>query len=62
MLKALDILPEDPTELRAVSKVLAAEVKSQALLIHYPTVDCVAINERGEVEAPACGPQLAPTA
>ena len=33
MLKALDILPEDPTELRAVSRILAAEVKSQALLI-----------------------------
>jgi transposase len=33
MLKDLDILPEDPTELRVLSKILAAEVKSQALLI-----------------------------
>jgi len=33
MLKDFDTLPEDPSELRAVSKLLAAEVKSQALMI-----------------------------
>ncbi len=33
MLKDLDITPEDPTELRAVNRLLAAEVRSQALLI-----------------------------
>ena len=33
MLKDLDITPEDPEELRAVNRLLADEVKSQALLI-----------------------------
>lgn len=33
MLKDLDITPNDPEELRAVNKLLADEVKSQALLI-----------------------------
>ena len=33
MLRDFDALPEDPSELRAVSKLLAAEVKSQALMI-----------------------------
>jgi len=33
MLKDLDITPDDPTELRAVNRLLADEVKSQALLI-----------------------------
>ncbi len=33
MLKDLDITPDDPTELRAVNRLLANEVKSQALLI-----------------------------
>ncbi len=33
MLKNLDITPEDPDELRAVNRLLADEVKSQALLI-----------------------------
>ena len=33
MLKDLDITPEDPAELRAVNRLLADEVKSQALLI-----------------------------
>lgn len=33
MLKDLDITPNDPTELRAVNRLLADEVKSQALLI-----------------------------
>ena len=33
MLKDLDITPDDPAELRAVNRLLADEVKSQALLI-----------------------------
>ena len=33
MLKDLDITPDDPAELRAVNRLLAEEVKSQALLI-----------------------------
>ena len=33
MLKNLDITPDDPAELRAVNRLLADEVKSQALLI-----------------------------
>jgi len=33
MIKDLDITPEDPEELRAVNRLLADEVKSQALLI-----------------------------
>lgn len=33
MLKDLDITPDDPAELRAVNRLLANEVKSQALLI-----------------------------
>ncbi|MEO0831390.1 MAG: IS66 family transposase, partial [Pseudomonadota bacterium] len=33
MLKDLDITPEDPEELRAVNRLLADEVKSQALMI-----------------------------
>jgi transposase len=33
MLNALDNLPEDPTELRQVTELLAAEVKAQALVI-----------------------------
>lgn len=33
MLKDLDIMPDDPAELRAVNRLLADEVKSQALLI-----------------------------
>ena len=33
MLSALDNLPEDPTELRQVTELLAAEVKAQALMI-----------------------------
>ena len=33
MLKNLDITPDDPTELRAVNRLLADEVKSQALMI-----------------------------
>ena len=33
MLNALDNLPEDPTELRQVTELLAAEVKAQALMI-----------------------------
>jgi transposase len=33
MLKDLDIAPDDPAELRAVNRLLADEVKSQALLI-----------------------------
>ena len=33
MIKDLDITPEDPEELRAVNRLLAGEVKSQALLI-----------------------------
>ena len=33
MLKYLDIMPDDPAELRAVNSLLADEVKSQALLI-----------------------------
>ena len=33
MLKDLDITPEDPEELRAVNRLLADEVKPQALLI-----------------------------
>ncbi len=33
MLNDLDIAPDDPTELRAVNRLLANEVKSQALLI-----------------------------
>ena len=33
MLKDLDITPDDPAELRAVNRLLADEVKSQALMI-----------------------------
>ena len=33
MLNDLDITPDDPAELRAVNRLLADEVKSQALLI-----------------------------
>ncbi|MCA0858824.1 hypothetical protein LCM04_17675 [Phaeobacter italicus] len=33
MIKDLDITPDDPAELRAVNRLLADEVKSQALLI-----------------------------
>ena len=33
MLKDLDITPDDPAELKAVNRLLADEVKSQALLI-----------------------------
>ena len=33
MLKDLDITPGDPEELRAVNRLLADEVKSQALMI-----------------------------
>ena len=37
MLKDLDITPDDPAELRAVTLLLADEVKSQALLIEKLT-------------------------
>jgi hypothetical protein len=33
MLKDLDITPDDPAELRAMNRLLADEVKSQALMI-----------------------------
>ncbi|WP_152618577.1 hypothetical protein [Leisingera sp. ANG-Vp] len=33
MLKDLDTAPDDPAELRRINTILAAEVKSQALLI-----------------------------
>ncbi len=40
MLDLAKSLPEDPEDLRRFTALLLAEVKSQALLIHCPAVDC----------------------